>query len=400
MKLTGGDPFWSVRNGLLATYPPLDGDLTCDVAVIGGGITGALVAFHLAQAGVSTAIFDKRDIGSGSTCGSTGLLQYEVDVPLRQLVKQVGTRRAGRSYLLCRDAVQKICRLVNKFDLRCELRSRPSLFLARSEDEIVDLQEEHRLRKSLGIPVDFWDRHQIEKRYPFSRPAALFSEEGAEVDPHRFAQGLLSAANEKRLRIFDRTNVTNFLPNRRGIDLVTETGHTVRARRVVIAAGFESQKYLARQYGQLKSTYALISEPIPNLRDWYRRSLIWETGTPYLYLRTTGENRIIVGGEDVEIANPVYRDRLILAKTRVLQRKFKKLFPEIKLEAAFRWAGTFSSTKDGLAYIGTHQSLPHAYFAMGYGGNGITYSLIAAEIIRDHFLGRRNPNGTLFSFYR
>jgi glycine/D-amino acid oxidase-like deaminating enzyme len=400
MKLTGGDPFWSVRNGLLATYPPLGGDVVCDVAVIGGGITGALVAFHLVQAGVSTVLLDKRDIGTGSTSGSTGLLQYEVDVPLRQLIKQVGTRRAGRSYLLCRDAVEKICSLVEKFDLRCDLRSRPSLFLARSEGEIAGLQEEHRLRKRLGIKVDFWDRHQIEKHYPFSRPAALFSEAGAEVDPHRFTQGLLSVASGKGLRIFDRTNVTKFLPNGRGIDLVTETGCTVKARRVVVAAGFESQKYLTRQFGQLKSTFALISEPVPNLRDWYRRSLIWETGTPYLYLRTTGEDRIIVGGEDMEIVSAASRDRLIPAKTQILQRKFKALFPEIKFEVAFSWAGTFSSTKDGLAYIGTHRSLPHAYFALGYGGNGITYSLIAAEIIRDHFLGRRNPDAAIFSFNR
>ncbi|HEV2692488.1 MAG TPA: FAD-dependent oxidoreductase [Verrucomicrobiae bacterium] len=400
MKLTGGDPFWSVRNGLLATYPPLDGDLTCDVAVVGGGITGALVAFHLVQAGVSAVLLDKRDIGTGSTCGSTGLLQYEVDVPLRQLVKQIGFRRAGRSYLLCLDALRKICALVHKFDLRCELRTHPSLFLARHETEIADLREEHQLRKRLGIKVDFWDRQQIEKHYPFSRPAALFSEDGAEVDPHRFTQGLLSVAVEKGLRIFDRTQVTKFSPTRQGMELTTETGHTVKARRVVIAAGFESQKYLSKSFGQLKSTYALISEPVPNLRDWYRRSLIWETGSPYLYLRTTGENRIIVGGEDVEIVNPAQRDRLIPAKTRILQRKFKELFPEIKLEVAFSWAGTFSSTKDGLAYIGGHRSLPHAYFAMGYGGNGITYSLIAAEIIRDHFLGRRNPDAALFSFSR
>jgi glycine/D-amino acid oxidase-like deaminating enzyme len=400
MKLTGGDPFWSVRNGLLSTYPPLTDDVTCDVAVIGGGITGALAAFHLLQAGVSTVLLDKRDIGSGSTCGSTGLLQYEVDVPLRQLVKQVGARKAGRSYLLCRDAVEKICALVKKFDLRCELATRPSLFLARSESEIADLQEEHRLRKRLGLHVDFWDRSEIEKHYPFSRPAALFSQEGAEVDPHRFTQGLLNVSAEKGLRIFDRTHVTKFLPNRRGMDLVTETGFTVKARRVVIAAGFESQKYLTRQFGQLKSTYALISEPVPKLREWYRRSLIWETGSPYLYLRTTGENRIIVGGEDVEIVNPAARDRLIPAKTRILQRKFKELFPEIKLDVAFTWAGTFSSTKDGLAYIGTHRSLPHAYFALGYGGNGITYSVIAAEIIRDHFLGRRNPDAAIFSFNR
>jgi glycine/D-amino acid oxidase-like deaminating enzyme len=169
---------------------------------------------------------------------------------------------------------------------------------------------------------------------------------------------------------------------------------------VLIAAGFESKKYLRGQFGHLKSTFALVSEPVSELRQWYRRSLIWESGSPYLYIRTTGENRIIVGGEDVAVVNPTFRDRLIPEKTRILQTKFKKLFPEIKLEVAYSWAGTFSSTEDGLAYIGSHRSLPHAYFALGYGGNGITYSLLAAEILRDQFLGRRNPDASVFSFQR
>ncbi|MEI9863366.1 MAG: FAD-binding oxidoreductase [Limisphaerales bacterium] len=128
--------------------------------------------------------------------------------------------------------------------------------------------------------------------------------------------------------------------------------------------------------------------------------MIWETGSPYLYLRTTTENRIIVGGEDEDFVNPKKRDAMIAGKTQTLVRKFKTLFPEIKLEVAYSWAGTFGETKDGLAYIGKNRNLPHAYFALGYGGNGITYSLIAAEIIRDDFLGRRNPDAGIFSFGR
>jgi len=400
MKLTGGDPFWSVRNGLLSTYPALEEDISCDVAVVGGGITGALVAFHLAQAGVNVVVIDKRDIGSGSTCGSTGLLQYEVDVPLRRLIKQVGARQANRSYILCLEALLKLEAIAKKNGIHCEMERRPSLFIGASRSEIEELKEEERLRKKIGIKVDFWDAHQIEAHYPFSRQCALFSEDAAQVDPHRLTQGLFTAAEQHGLRVFDRTNAVKFLPNKTGIEIVTDRGSRIRARRLVIAAGFESQKYLPKQFGRLQSTFALISEPVTNLRSWYRRSLIWETGNPYLYLRTTSEDRVIVGGEDNDVVRPDLRDKLIPAKTRVLHRKFKQLFPDIKLEVSFAWTGTFSSTKDGLAYIGTHRALPHAFFALGYGGNGITYSLIAAEIIRDRFLGRRNPDAAIFAFNR
>src|SRR5450756_2798944 len=78
MNLTSSHPFWSVNNGLPANYPSLQRDVACDAVVIGGGITGALVAVHLAEAGVKTLLLDKRDIATGRTSASTAPLQYKI----------------------------------------------------------------------------------------------------------------------------------------------------------------------------------------------------------------------------------------------------------------------------------------------------------------------------------
>jgi glycine/D-amino acid oxidase-like deaminating enzyme len=400
MELTSDFPFWSVRNGLPANYPSLRQDLRCDAVVVGGGITGALAAFYLTEAGVDTVVLDKRDIGTGSTSGSTALLQYEVDVPLRELAQRVGLDHANRAYGACYQAVFKIEALVKKLRIDCEFERKPSLFLARSANEQKDFHEELSLRKKLGFAVEYWSQSDIARHYPFSRPAALFSENAAQVDPHLLTHGLLRAGERHGLKVFDRTGVKHFKPDRRGMTLTTEDGFTVRARRAVMATGFESMKYVKGEAGRLRSTYALISEPLAVLRKWYRRSLIWESGQPYLYLRTTAENRVIVGGEDVDLVDPKRRDKLIPQKTRTLTEKFKKLFPSVPLDVAYKWAGTFGETKDGLAYIGENPGLRHAYFALGYGGNGITYGLIAAELIRDAFLGRRNRDAELFGFGR
>ena len=104
MNLTSSHPFWSVTNGLPASYPSLQRDVSCDAVVIGGGITGALAAVHLAEAGVKMVVLDQRDIGTGSTSGSTALLQYEIDVPLRELIKKVGPVAATRAYGVIRPA--------------------------------------------------------------------------------------------------------------------------------------------------------------------------------------------------------------------------------------------------------------------------------------------------------
>jgi glycine/D-amino acid oxidase-like deaminating enzyme len=296
--------------------------------------------------------------------------------------------------------VRKLGSLIGRLKIDCGHETKPSLFLARKSRHVSALKEEFHLRRQIGFELEFWSQSDIERHYPFSRPAALFSRLGGQVDPHKLTHGLLAAGRRRGLKVFDRSPVTSFEPTGNGICLITEDGYTVKAKRAVIACGFESMAHVKGEAGRLKSTYALVSEPINRLSGWYRRSLIWEAGNPYLYLRTTADNRIIIGGEDVDLTSPGRRDRLIRRKTAALVRKFEALFPDIKLEVAYSWAGTFGETKDGLAYIGSNPGLPHAYFALGYGGNGITYSLIAAEIIRDHFLGRRNRDAHIFRFER
>jgi glycine/D-amino acid oxidase-like deaminating enzyme len=400
MNLTSSHPFWSVNNGLPANYPSLRRNVSCDAVVIGGGITGALAAVHLAEASVKTLVLDKRDIGTGSTSASTALLQYEIDVPLRDLIKKVGPRHATRSYELCREAIGKLERLAARLKIECGFESKPSLFLARHRSEVPGIREEFQLRRKMGIELEFFDAAAIRKRFPFSRPAALFSEDGGQLDPHRLTHGLLAAGKRAGLEVCDRTEMERMEQTRRGVRITTKSGFVITARRAVIAAGFESKALLKAEAGTLKSTYALISEPLPKISGWHKQCLIWDSGSPYLYLRTTTEGRVIVGGEDEAFVNGKRRDALISEKARTLVKKFSRLFPDVPLEVAFAWAGTFGETKDGLAYIGVHPRFPHTYFALGYGGNGITFSLIAAEIIRDGFLGRKNPHAQIFRFGR
>lgn len=400
MNLTSSHPFWAVNNGLPANYPSLQHDVACDAVVIGGGITGALAAIHLAEAGVETLVLDKRDIGTGSTSASTALLQYEIDVPLRELITKVGPAAATRSYQLCREAIGKLERLAARLKINCGFERKPSLFLARHQQEIPDLREEFQLREKMGLELEFYSARAVRKRFPFSRPAALFSKDGGQVDPHRLTHGLLAAGQRAGLEVYDRTMMARLEETRRGVRITTQNGCRITARRAVIAAGFESKALLKAEAGTLKSTYAIISEPLPAISGWHKQCLIWESGTPYLYLRTTSDGRVIVGGEDESFVNAKLRDALIFQKTRTLVKKFGRLFPDLPLEVAYAWAGTFGETKDGLAYIGAHPRFPHAYFALGYGGNGITFSVIAAEIIRDHFLGRTNHDGRIFRFGR
>ena len=130
------------------------------------------------------------------------------------------------------------------------------------------------------------------------------------------------------------------------------------------------------------------------------RCLIWESARPYFYARTTGDGRVVMGGADRPFAGAERRRRMLLRQTRRVEGQFRRLFPAIRFDVDWRWGGTFGDTRDGLPYIGTVRQFPNGYFALGYGGNGITFSWIAANLLLDRFLDRRNPDLEIFRFDR
>ena len=401
MKLLSSQPFWPIRDGLPATYPPLERDVRCDVAIVGGGITGALVAWHLVAAGIDAIVLDRREVAHGSTAGSTSLLRYEIDEPLYKLAQEIGVDRAARSYRRCCDAIDAIARLVKKLHLHCGFERKSSLLLASQRSHVGALRKEFDARRAAGFDVAWWSRARLLAESSLPQPAAIHSSEGAQVDAYLLTHGLLAAARKRGAQIHDRTAVTRTRFHSRGVELQTSRGCSVRARRLVVASGYEAGSFLPESVTELHSTFAIISEPLKRFTGWPAdRCLIWETARPYVYLRTTDDHRAIIGGYDEPFRDPTTRDRMLPAKSAALQRRFRQFFPRIPFEQSGAWAGTFAETAHGLPYIGRHAKVPHTWFALGYGGNGITYSLLAAELIRDQMLGRVNRDEELFGFER
>jgi glycine/D-amino acid oxidase-like deaminating enzyme len=346
-------------------------------------------------------VIDKRDVASGSTAASTALLQYEIDTALTDLIAMRGADHATRVYLASRDAVHKLASLAGRLPGNTGFDRKKSLYLARKRHDCKALRKEWELRRAIGIDVDWLERSDITDRFAFRRPAALLSHTAAQVDAYALTHALLREGSRLGLRVFDRTDVASIESTKRGVTLRTRARRIVHAHRLVVATGYETQSFLKHKVAHLVSTYAVASEPLTSFEGWGEdQCLIWEHARPYLYLRTTPDRRVIVGGEDEDFRDPDRRDRLLPRKTARLTEKFHELFADLAFDPAFAWTGTFGETADGLAYIGEHPDWPHTYFALGYGGNGITFSLLAAEIIRDAVLGRQNDEAELFRFDR
>jgi glycine/D-amino acid oxidase-like deaminating enzyme len=180
------------------------------------------------------------------------------------------------------------------------------------------------------------------------------------------------------------------------VELKTAEGYEVRAKHVVFATGYELVKLVHSRRHQIISTWAMATKPQLD-RLWPSRCLIWEAADPYLYLRTTTDGRVIIGGEDEEFADEERRDALTPKKIATLSDKLGKLLPNLDAAPAFNWAGCFGVSTTGLPSIGAVPGAPRCYAIMGYGGNGITFSAIAAQLIQRAVLGLRDPDADLFA---
>jgi glycine/D-amino acid oxidase-like deaminating enzyme len=166
---------------------------------------------------------------------------------------------------------------------------------------------------------------------------------------------------------------------------------------VIFATGYEFPKFVPLKGHRVVSTYALATRPQAR-RLWPEECLIWEASDPYLYMRTTPDGRVICGGEDEDFSDDAKRDALIPQKTAAIGRKLRRLFPEIDATPAFAWAGAFGASDTGLPLIGEIPGHRGCFAVLGFGGNGITYSRIAADIIRAAIGGKEDPDAGLYEF--
>jgi glycine/D-amino acid oxidase-like deaminating enzyme len=401
MDLKSGYPYWAIKNGLMHAFPRLTSDLRCDVAIVGGGITAALIADELASHGHEVIVLEKRDIGWGSSAASTALLQYEIDTHLVDLARQYGEDDAARAYLACAEAIpmlQQVARGLRDVDFG----RMDSLYYASKRRHVGTLQDELAARRRHGLDVEWLDADALRNDYGIDAPGAILSHLAARLDPYRMAYRLMARLQRGGTGVYDRSCVERIEATQRSVTLHTADGATVRAGHAIIAAGYASQHWLKPSVARNRSSYAFITDPLePEELKALAGTMVWESARPYLYLRSTGDGRLLVGGEDDSVDIPRRRDARVDKKARTLVKRVAKALPRLELTPAFAWGGTFAETEDGLPFFGPHpQHGKRLQFAMAYGGNGITYSMIGAGLLRARIEGKAHPLQDLFGFER
>lgn len=128
--------------------------------------------------------------------------------------------------------------------------------------------------------------------------------------------------------------------------------------------------------------------------------MIWEASDPYLYVRTDRLGRIIAGGEDIDSSDEAGRDALLGAKAGTIAAKLETMLQSGLIAIDRQWAATFGSSPDGLPAIGPVGTMPNVWMAAGFGGNGIAFASLAAQMLERELGGEADPDRDCFSPYR
>lgn len=401
MDLKSNEPFWLLKNGLLASYPSLQSNEKCDVLIVGGGITGSLIAHQMIEDGYDTILIDKRELCNGSTSATTSMLQYEIDVPLYELIEKIGKKGAVLSYKACSEAIDTLEKLSKMIKSNAGFKRKKSLYFASKKKDAEWLKKEYQARKENGFEVQWLGEKQILKKFEFENTyGGILSRQGASIDAFQFAHELFMYNVKKGLKIFDKTEMVK-VEEHKGFNLVTvDSGYQIKAKKIIYCIGYESKNLLKENFVNLKSTYAVVSEIDKDKFKNISNTLVWNTDDPYLYMRTTDDERMLIGGGDEDFYDAEKRDALLNKKEKEILKNLKKIKPDYHFYPDFVWAGTFGETKDGLPYIGEHKKLRNSYFVLGFGGNGITFSVTGMAMASLFMKNKKHPLSGYFKFGR
>lgn len=384
------EPYWSDA-AALPRFARLDGDLTVDVAIVGGGITGLTAAYLLKRSGRTVAVLERSRCLSGDTGYTTAHVTAVTDLRLSALRKSFGDDHARAAWDAGFAAIARIDECVRTEKIDCDFAWVPGYLYAHGGAEpgpadLKALASEAETADALGFDASYVER------VPFvNRPGVRFDGQ-ARINPRAYLAGLAKAVHGDGSAIFEETAVDEVA----GEPPVVKAGpHAIRCGFVVVAthnpivgkASWLSATLLQTKLA-LYTSYAIAGRVRPGTVP---DALFWDTGDPYRYLRIEphgGYDVVIVGGEDHKTGQQADTPACY---TR-LEAAVKALLPDITL--THRWSGQVIETNDGLPLIG--ELAPKQFVSTGYSGNGITFGTVGAMMAADAVLGRRNPWAELF----
>ncbi len=354
--------------------PHLPGNLTTDIAVIGGGLAGILTAFYLAQAGKDVIVLEANRIGQGQTGGTTAKITSQHGLIYQHLTKTMGNKTARLYAAANQQAIQEYRRLIHDRSIFCDFKTNAACLYTTSRKEL--LQKELTAAREAGISAQL----EFNTELPFPVEGALYFPDQAQFHPRKFL-----AAVAYPLTIYEHTPVLSL--KRSGSQSMLYTPHgKVIAKQVVFACHYPFPLipgfYFAKMYQ--KRSYVLQLEYTGQLKHMYLGidpdGLSFRQIDQQLLLGGCGHRSGKSGANHGNAVNPYEK----------LSDTARRLYPEAIIRG--HWSAQDCMTLDHVPYIGTFSSrTPNWYVATGFQKWGMTSSMVAALLLTDVICGRKTP---------
>jgi len=369
-------------------FASLHDDISADVCIIGGGITGATAAYLLSKAGKNVVLIMRGTTDDSTTAHTTGFLNAPIDTSLVSLAKIYGEDTAFNIWRAGFWAIDKIEELVQTEHIQCEFVRCDQYFYANDESEWESIKLEDQLALRGGFPVGA--RHDSHLVFP--NEGYMVVKNQAKFHALDYVNALLHASKRMGARIFENTEAINVRSE--GSERIVETkGGAITARDVFLATyyPFIEPKELMMHTGPY-STYIIEAQMTPGILP---EAMYQDEHNPYHYFRVDamdGHDRLIMGGEDHRRELKIDPEKSFKA----LEEYMRDRLHNIEFKETMRWHWGIIEPVDGLPFIGPIKSDAHQYVATGYSGTGLTQGTLAAEIISDSILGQ--PNGWAYLY--
>ncbi|HOE71645.1 MAG TPA: FAD-dependent oxidoreductase [Deltaproteobacteria bacterium] len=371
-------------------YPALDRDLKVDTLVVGGGIAGLTTALMLQQAGMTTAVIDFRRIVSGVTGHTTAKITSLHGIVYRTLITHFGREGAGIYAEANQTAIEKTAALVEKEGIDCEFSRASAYTYAVTDSQARRIEEEVKAAESIGLPVFYVQETSL----PFPTRGAVCLRDQAKFHPRKYLLALAVKYTGEGGLIFENTRALGVRRNGAGSEVMTDHG-PIRARHVVVTTNFpffDPAFFFTRMYQKRSYVLALrVNYPLPE-------GMYISIEEPFHSIRShpmEGGDILLVGGQMHKTGHA--RNTAELYKS--LESFARDRFAVSSID--YRWSTQDNVTTDLVPYIGVPTPMhKNIYIATGFAGWGMTHGMIAAMIITDDILGRRNDWSALYNPFR
>ena len=363
--------------------PALSGNITTDIVIIGGGITGVSTAYHCAKRGLKTILIEKDIIASGAAGKNGGMVVEGLSVPFITSIKQIGldaTKDHWYETIRARTLVQF---LIKEHSIECDLEQPGSLLVASTKSEMKFLRDEAAARNDAGILTEIIEAGYQLRASPFD--LELYNPSDCMMHPVKFIRGLAQAAEEYGAIIYEGSPAIKF-----DAHTVDTPGGVITAQRVVLALESDHTSLVSDE-AVITHEQAIVTEPLSDRQiadlDWKIGGMFWTLGEDYYNIRKIGSRLFTSGRID---SHPT-KEELELHRKKLLEI-IKQRLPSLKkdnVSISHHWTASTLKTENEWPSVRERDGL---YEVFGNGDFGFTNGIRVGKSLTDFLSSGKDIN--------